>query len=331
VITHRERMQACLRGEILDRPPVALWRHFPVDDQNPETLADAHLAFQNLYDFDVLKVTPASSYSVKDWGVEDLWEGDSEGTRRYSKYVISRPSDWQQLRELEPDVPHLAAHLDCLRRIRRGLGPDTPLLLTVFNALSQAKHLAGNAMLLAHLRESPAALEEGLRTITASTRRFVQAAADAGIDGIFLAVQHAQPDILAPDEFLRWSRPSDLALLDSAKDLWCNMLHLHGESVNFDATADYPVQVMNWHDRETPPTLSEARGRFRGVLCGGLARQTLTLGTPDKIRIEAREAMTQVQGRRFVLSTGCVIPVISPHGNIMAARHGVDVGSGSDI
>ena len=55
-LTARERMQACLKDDpALDRPPVALWRHFPVDDQDPETLAAATLDFQRHYDFDLVK------------------------------------------------------------------------------------------------------------------------------------------------------------------------------------------------------------------------------------------------------------------------------------
>ena len=41
--THKERIQACIQGEVIDHPPVALWRHFPVDDQTPGTLAKAAL------------------------------------------------------------------------------------------------------------------------------------------------------------------------------------------------------------------------------------------------------------------------------------------------
>jgi uroporphyrinogen decarboxylase len=33
-INHRQRLETCLSGEIPDRMPVALWRHFPVDDQS---------------------------------------------------------------------------------------------------------------------------------------------------------------------------------------------------------------------------------------------------------------------------------------------------------
>ena len=86
--THRERLETCLSDHILDRTPVALWRHFPVDDQTPEGLARAILAFQRTFDFDLVKVTPASSFCLKDWGSQDEWHGDTEGTCRYTHRVI---------------------------------------------------------------------------------------------------------------------------------------------------------------------------------------------------------------------------------------------------
>ena len=51
MLTHRERLYACIADDpALDRPPVAFWRHFPVDDQSAETLAAATLDFQRHYD-----------------------------------------------------------------------------------------------------------------------------------------------------------------------------------------------------------------------------------------------------------------------------------------
>ncbi|MGA2488998.1 MAG: uroporphyrinogen decarboxylase family protein, partial [Anaerolineales bacterium] len=135
----RERMQACLKNDPdLDRPPVALWRHFPMDDQNPGKLASATLDFQRHYDFDLVKVTPASSFAIEDWGAEDVWEGSTEGTRRYTKRVIQKPQDWESLAVLDPlKASHLSGQLSCLRQIRSALGPGVPLLQTVFNPLSQ--------------------------------------------------------------------------------------------------------------------------------------------------------------------------------------------------
>ena len=61
MISHRQRLETCLSGDTPDRTPVALWRHFQVDDFTPVGLARATLAFQYSFDFDLVKVTPASS------------------------------------------------------------------------------------------------------------------------------------------------------------------------------------------------------------------------------------------------------------------------------
>jgi uroporphyrinogen decarboxylase len=325
--THRDRIQACLRGEILDRAPVALWRHFPVDDQSPQSLTAAHLAFQRLYEFDLVKVTPASSFSVRDWGVEDKWEGSTEGTRTYLKRAVHDPQDWSRLPVLEPTTPHLARQLQCLELIRKELGPDTPVLQTVFNPLSQAKHLAGDQILMEHLQTDPRSVQKGLEIIAESTRQFIRAAAGLGIDGIFYAVQHAQASLFSRQEFVHLSLETDLMLLQSADDLWCNLLHLHGEDVYFDAVTDYPAQIINWHDREAGPPLSEAGKMWSRALCGGLGRTTLVYGSASDVDREATESLNGPSRGRLILSTGCVLPIITPHGNICAARRAPESGA----
>ncbi len=322
--THRERLQACLAGERPDRPPVALWRHFPVDDQSPEALAAATLHWQRAYDFDFVKVTPASSFCLKDWGAEDAWMGDSEGTRRYTKRVIQKPQDWENLPALDPSAPHLSGQLACLRFIEQGLGPGTPVIQTVFSPLAQAKNLAGNDTLLAHLRLYPEAVMKGLETIAYTTRRFVEAALETGIDGIFYAVQHAQASLLSVEEYKTFGLPFDRQVVEPAKSHWLNMLHLHGCDVHFSLLTSFRFPIMNWHDRETPPSLAEALQAYAGVVCGGLGRDTLVYREQAEVQQEAREAIQQTGGRRFILSTGCVAPIIAPHGNLLAARRSVE-------
>ncbi|GAB4419078.1 MAG: uroporphyrinogen decarboxylase family protein [Anaerolineales bacterium] len=321
--THRERLQATLKGETPDRPPVALWRHFPVDDQTPETLAAATLNFQKTYAFDLVKVTPASSYSLRDWGVEDAWQGHTEGTRQYTKRVIQQPRDWETLPALQPDAPHLAGLLACLRQIRAGLGPNVPMLGTIFNPLAQAKNLAGAETLIVHLRKYPQAVMQGLETITKTTRRFVEAMLATGIDGIFYAVQHAQAGLLTETEYQTFGLPFDQQVTEPLSALWCNMLHLHGRNVYFSMLTSLPFQIVNWHDRETEPALAEALSIFGGTVCGGLRQDTLVYREQAQVQSEAKDAIRQTAGRRFILSTGCVVPVIAPHGNLVAAKRSV--------
>jgi uroporphyrinogen decarboxylase len=240
--------------------------------------------------------------------------------------VIVEPGDWERLPLLEPTAGHLGGQLACLRAIRAGLGPDTPMLQTVFSPLAQAKHLAAGDILLVHLRKYPDAVMRGLEIIAQITRRFVEAAIETGIDGIFYAVQHAQAGLLSEEEFVRFSRISDLSVLEAAQGLWCNMLHIHGADIYFDAVGDYPVHILNWHDRDAPPSLAQAQASKvlktsqASVVCGGLGRDTLAYRTTAEIQREAADAINQTGGKGLLLSTGCVVPIIAPYGNLIAAR-----------
>lgn len=323
-LSHRLRLETALSGGAVDRPPVALWRHFPVDDQSPGSLAAATVDFQRLYDFDLVKVTPASSFCVRDWGARDEWRGASEGTRDYTHRVIQQPEDWTRLEILDPRQGFLAGQLECLRLIMAEVGGDVPVIQTIFNPLSQAKNLVGRDALLVHLRRYPEAVHAGLKIIAESTRRFIEAALETGISGIFYAVQHAQYGLLSDQEYQQFGRAYDMQVLEPAGGLWLNLLHLHGEDVMFDAFLDYPMAIINWHDRETPPSLSEAQTRYSGVVCGGLRRwETMVLGTPEQVRLEALDAIQSTGGQRFILGTGCVLPTTAPRGNILAARQSV--------
>jgi uroporphyrinogen decarboxylase len=300
-----------------------------VDDQSPQGLARATLEFQNRFDFDLIKVTPASSFCLKDWGVQDEWQGNTEGTRTYTRRVIHSPQDWEKLPLLDPYKGFLGDQLACLRFLAEELSTledPAPLVQTIFSPLAQAKNLAGGDHLLIHLRKYPQAVHAGLKIIAESTVRFIEVAIKTGIAGIFYAVQHACYDLLSESEFQQFGKSYDRQVLQSAESLWLNMAHLHGEQVMFNLLADYPVPILNWHDRDTYPSLVQARTIFTGVACGGLQREkTMVLGNSLQVTAEARDAIQATRGQRFILGTGCVLPIIAPAGNIMAARRSVEL------
>jgi uroporphyrinogen decarboxylase len=329
--TKRERLKAALAGEVADRPPFALWRHFPVDDQSPDALTASVLAFQREFDCDFIKVTPASSAFVRGWGVVDEWMGSTEGTREYTARRIRTPSDWGTLEPLDPRTDALGDYLQCLEFVVRAEGEESPVLATVFSPLAQAKNLAGGALFLEHLGGAPALVLPGLEEICRSTIRFIEAAREIGIDGIFYAVQHASTRVVDSETYERAAQPLDRAILEAAAGLWLNVLHLHGDDIDFDLASGLPVQVVNWHDRETPPTLRDGRRLAGKAVCGGLSRvETLVLGNPARVRAEAAEAIRQTDGGRgLILGTGCVLPINAPRSNLLAARRAVDeVGRG---
>jgi uroporphyrinogen decarboxylase len=139
-------------------------------------------------------------------------------------------------------------------------------------------------------------------------------------------LQHANFGLLTEQEYREFGCEYDLVILEAVRDLWLNMLHLHGNEVMFDLVAGYPVQVINWHDRDTEPSLAEAKKRFEGVVCGGLQREeTMVLGSPERVTVEATDAIWATGGEQFILGTGCVLPTIAPRANILAARQAVEM------
>jgi uroporphyrinogen decarboxylase len=50
----------------------------------------------------------------------------------------------------------------------------------------------------------------------------------------------------------------------------------------------------------------------------------MVYGDAAAVRAEAADAVKQTGGRRLLLGTGCVVPVIAPHGNLLAARKSVE-------
>lgn len=316
----RRRLEAVISGEKPDRLPVALWRHWPGDDQDAAALAAVHLKWQNDYDWDLLKVGPDSNYSVADWGVEDRWVGHIEGTRETTHWPVRAVQDWASLQILDPRKGKLGMQTEALSLVRQGAGPDVPILATIFSPLSQAKHMAGKDTLASHWRSHPDIFHKALDVITESSIRFVEAARGAGIDGIFFAVQHARYPVMSRDEFTAFGRAYDLRVLEAAQGLPFNMLHVHSTDIMFDLVADYPVQLVNWHDRESGVSLREGLTQIKGAASGGIDQWTIHRESPQQMLAEAREALEQTGGRRLLLGTGCVVMTTTPLRNLRALR-----------
>jgi uroporphyrinogen decarboxylase len=316
---HWTRINAAIEGGKPDRVPVALWRHFPVDDQDPGKLAAHTLEWQKNWDFDLVKFMPSGTYSVEDWGAKSVYERAANGARAVSAPGIRAAQDWRRLPRLDPKKGVLGAQNAALARAARELGGAVPILQTVFSPLTTARKLAGEA-LLEQLRSEPAALEAGLRAITDTTIDFSLAALAAGAHGLFFATQLATTDVLTIAEYERFGRKFDLEVLAAMKGrAKINMLHLHGENVMFELLAGYPVQMINWHDRLTSPTLGDALKSFKGAVVGGVEeRGLLVSGSVQAVRAQVRDAIAQTGGKRLVVGPGCVAAIAATEQNIRA-------------
>lgn len=321
----RERIQAILAGKAVDRVPVAFWRHWPVDDQDAESLSRVALEFQRRYDLDFIKIPPSYFYCVHDYGAKHTYRGWSMGEREPLERVIRQVEDWDHIEPLDVRKGIYGQQLECLRMVIERRDAQVPVIHTMFNPITMARFLSGDEVYRVHLRREPERVERALAALTETCASFARTVITEGADGIFLATHGASYELMNEEEYRRFGRPYDLAVFDAAADGWFNVLHLHGQYPMFAQLADYPVHAINWHDRTAGPSLTEAKRLFPGALVGGIDQHNvLHLGTPAEVEAQVHDAIEQMDGRRLIAAPGCTYPLTVPDGNLIAARRAVE-------
>ncbi len=323
-VTHRERIEAALRGELLDRPPISLWRHFPGEDQTAEGLAAATIRFQQQLDLDLVKLMPTGMYPVLDYGVRAKPSAGDVGTTQFAAGPIREPADWLRLPAVSPDRGVLGQQVKSVQLVRDAVGPTTPVIQTIFSPLNVAHKLVGSTdRLLEAIAEHGAMFAQVLERLTADVIAFGRACQSAGVDGFFFATQLADRAAFPDETYGQFGVPYDLQVLQALRsDSWCTLLHLHGNDPRFDLADAYPVDGVNWHDRESSISLTDGLQRTERCLVGGIARRgVLTQGSLAEVEAEVRDAIAQTDGRRLIIAPGCVIPDAVPRENLVAVTN----------
>lgn len=325
----RARLQAVLEGRKPDRTPISFWQHFPDVDHDADLLAEVLIDFQRRYDLDFVKMMPSGMYGTEDFGCEAGDPDPETGAKRLLKGPISRVSDWAALRPVPPDKGARGRELRCLELVRRALGPEVPIIQTVFSPSTTAAKIMGRDAFIAAVREHPDAMEAALAMLAETEIAFARAALDRGADGIFFATQLAGDGLLTADEYRRFGVPYDMRVLEAiASRSWFSMVHVHGLTPLFSLFSSYPVAAISWHDRRTSPSLSEAQGMWPGVFACGLDEWgVLRKGDPEAVRADVQAIIRQADPTRFILAPGCVLPLDVPPDNLEAARGAVESGS----
>lgn len=327
----RERLENTLRGEPTDRVPVAAWRHWPGDDQRAADLAEATIHFQKTYDWDIVKVTPASTYCVADYGVQSERLIDTSGDCAPAKGLIKRSLQWTELRSLDPARGTLAKYIAAINLVDSGLRSGVtreyvPIIAVIYSPLTQAAMIGEGNTMLRSMRTQPERLHTGLNVITDSVLNFILALRRTNIDGIFYVMAHADFVLMSDWEYQQFGLPYDRKVLDSLPaKWWLNILQLRNRAPMFPLAGTYPLPIINWDVQNTNPGLDEAMTLTRAVLCTGISSQEhMHLGTPTIVRDAARAVINHMHGRRLILAPEDNVPVTTPLSNLRAMREIVE-------
>jgi uroporphyrinogen decarboxylase len=343
-LSKRERVDAALKGEAVDRVPVAAWRHFIPEETSAEQLAAVSLKHFHDFDWDWLKVNPRATYYAEAFGNRYDYSDYESVLPRLIEGPLDTLADLHKIAPVNPTGGVFAEQLDVVKRIKQGIG-GAHFVQTVFSPLSVLAFLLARAdehkidkLLSAQydglrraIREQPEATHAALNAIATTLGAYAAATIDAGASGIFFAiVKLARRDVLTETEYAQFGRPYDLKVLAAVQGAPFNLLHVCGPSVYFDAVKDFPVHAINWAALgQNNPSVGSAYCLTQRALIGGVDELgTLQTGTPEQVVAEAQEAIRTTGGRRFLLTPGCGTAMDVPAANLRALRHAADLALG---
>jgi uroporphyrinogen decarboxylase len=327
-MTKRQRVMAALRGEAVDRVPLAFWLHNFASENSAKGLADETLRLLHRFDWDFLKPQSRAQCFAEMWGL--TYVPSDERARPYT--VIHTPvtdaASLGALRPVDPRTGALGEQLEALRLIRAAVGPDVPIIWTVFSPLMVLPMLVrgGRDQALALARSAPRETEAALGAMTETLAQYARACMEAGADGLFYATNMATRNLISAQECRRWQRPWDLRVLEAAAAPF-NLLHVCGSNIHFDEFADYPVTAFSWASVPGNPGLDAVHARTGRAVVGGLpAKPEIATMTADALVARARLTIEETSGRWLLLGPDCSINPDTPEPLLAAVGEAVRAG-----
>jgi uroporphyrinogen decarboxylase len=169
--------------------------------------------------------------------------------------------------------------------------------------------------------EAPDALLTALDAIAETLAAYASACLARGASGIFFpTVEWGSADFISAGDYGRFARPSDLKVLAAVRDAPFNVFHVCRDNSHIARLLDYPAHAFQWGSRSpTNPSLTEIALKTDRALMGGVDHaQTILEGSQVDVTIEAHDAVTGMDGRRFLLTPECSIDPQTPPDNIVA-------------
>ena len=134
-MTKKARVRAALRGEAVDRVPVAMWGHDYLREWTRESLVEATLELYRAHDWDLIKLNPRWTHFAEAWG--STYEPPSEQRNpRTLTTTIHSAEDLANLRPVHARRGVFSDHLSALELMLAEVGDEVDVVATVFSPLS---------------------------------------------------------------------------------------------------------------------------------------------------------------------------------------------------
>src|SRR5438093_6654860 len=307
----RTRVEAAIAMGVADRPPVGAWGHTYREEWSPSDLSAITVGRARRFGWDFVKFQPRASTFAEAFGSVYHPSGHSLRAPILIKPAGPALESWTSVEVRNRRV--FDDQVESLRAAVRELGPDIPVIQTVFSPITVGGYLVGKSQsrVVRELRKHPEVVGPALVKIAEALVDFSRRSVEAGAAGIFYAISgYAGRNVMPEDVYRDLVLPDDQAVLRALPaGAWFNVVHLCGSNLNFGLARDLPSHAVSWSiHNQGNPSLAEGREIAGRAVMGGLSqRSTLVYGPAAKIKSEARAAVRDTGGHGLLLAPGCSV------------------------
>lgn len=307
--TGRSRLQAVLSGQKPDRVPVSMWLHNFAREQDADDLIAETLRLQEKFRFDFLKPQSPAHSACALWGTEISTPASAGEWPVVTKHAVNDPSDLASITR-KPVTGMLADQVRVMREVRQALGPDIPVVATVFSPMMTLvlMNSRGKPGALEMMRTHPRELGIALGNIADTLADFCEQVIADGVDGVFYASNTCNKGEIDRKEHDEFHAPFDARILKACEGGWMNILHLCGPEVQTEFFTGYAPPIFSWALSPNNPTLSEMRKMTGKVVLSGVPGKPEFADTSvSELAAQVAAALAEMEGQHQLIGPGCSI------------------------
>jgi uroporphyrinogen decarboxylase len=324
----RERVQAILCGRPVDRPGLLPILHsglassqgVPLGDYLASALTMAQVTINGWQQFGLDGVQLSLGVTAEAQALGARIFQPRDGNPQLQDNLLTDLTRLDDLRQRDARIGgRMPLFFEAVQRVVRTIGAEAFVLITLRGPLLLASQLCGVQELLIATIEQPQAVETLLDYTGALALELGRWLLGSGAHGLVLGEATCSPSFIAPALYRRLVQPRHRQLVAGLKAAgWRTVgLHICGNTVPI--LEDIIASGVDFCDvdYQVPAATALSITRGRCALRGNLdPTADLFLGDPAVLAAKTERLLREVDGQRWIISSGCDIPPGTPAENL---------------
>jgi uroporphyrinogen decarboxylase len=331
-MTPFERVMTTIAGRLPDRVPVVPQITYTTAQLTgvgmvealhsaPKTAA-ALLAGQRELGYDAIYVGWESSFNLLAEAMGCVMRFPENDLPQVAEHVVRSPADLDKVKMIDPRASgRLPIRMETIKRVLQETRGRIPLLAYVPGPFTLAGQLCGVTELMISTLRNPQFVHDLTRLAAKASIAYAKAIVETGIDVTVVADPTASASLISPQMFNTFAAPALRSVLEAAKTAGAvPSLHICGQTTPIlEAMCGTGAHILEVDHLVDLGKAKQLVGQ-RVTLLGNLNPTDILLkGSAKAVTEAAKSCIHQAAaGGRFILSSGCDVPLATPLANIRA-------------